>query len=78
MLSGSFDIFEEFEDPALLVDMLKASVTFSGVSPAIFANNSLYMTGNAIYENDIMSVINHCSDLGYKDSDIVIDSIISG
>lgn len=58
--------------------MLKASVTFSGVSPAIFANDSLYMTGNAIYENDIMSVINHCSDLGYKDSDIVIDSIISG
>ena len=61
-----------------MLELLKASVTFSGISPAVRLGDQLYMTGKAIYENDVLSVINHCESLGYKDEEIVIDTIISG
>lgn len=61
-----------------MLDILKASVTFSGISPAVEAFDSLYFSGNAIYENDVVAAINHCEKLGYAEEDIVIDSILGG
>ena len=78
ILNGAFSIFDEhtpFED---LLNILVASVSFSGISPAIELGDSIYISGNAVYENDILSVINHCESLGYAEENIVIDTILSG
>ena len=53
-------------------------MSFAGISPAIEAFDQLYFSGNAIYENDVMGAINHCQSLGYRDADIIIDSIVGG
>jgi hypothetical protein len=58
--------------------MLYASASFSGVSPAVEHEGQLYFSGNTVYENDVLSVINHCESLGYKEEDIIIDTVISG
>ena len=58
--------------------VLQASVSFSGISPAVEFNNTLYFAGNAIYENDVMAAVNHCEALGYDEKDIIIDSIVGG
>lgn len=60
-----------------IVTILEASVTYSGISPATEYKDSVYFSGSTVYENDVMSVINHCESLGYAEEDIVIDSIIS-
>jgi hypothetical protein len=41
------------------------------------AFDSLWFTGSSIYEIDVMGVINHCRNMGYKDEEIVIDAILS-
>ena len=53
-------------------------MTFSGVSPAVEAMDSLFFTGGAIYENDVTAAINHCLEIGYSEDEIIIDTIISG
>lgn len=58
--------------------MLEASISFSGISPAVEHKGSLYFSGDSVYENDVLSVINHCESLGYAEKDIVIDTIVSG
>jgi len=78
ILNGQFSIFDEhspFED---LMRVLYASVSFSGISPALEHGEGIYISGNAVYENDVLSVINHCESLGYAEEDIVIDTILSG
>ena len=61
-----------------MLQILNASVSFSGISPAIEYDGQIYFSGNTVYENDVLSVINHCESLGYDEKDIVIDTIISG
>jgi hypothetical protein len=58
--------------------ILKASVAFSGMSPAVEIFDHLYLSGNSIYENDVSSAISHCEKLGYAHEDIIIDSLLSG
>jgi hypothetical protein len=62
-----------------MIKILQASVAYSGITPAkqIFGEN-LYITGSAIYENDVMSAVTHCERLGYDEKDIVIDALITG
>ena len=40
--------------------------------------DSLWFTGSAIYEIDVLGPINHCRELGYKDKYINVDAIVSG
>lgn len=78
VLTGAFAVFSEHHSTDDLIEMLKASVAFSGLSPAVEFNNELYLSGNIIYENDVNSAIRHCELLGYAEHDIIIDSILSG
>lgn len=61
-----------------MIKVLQASITFAGLTPAIQIQDSWFISGNAIYEIDVLSAISHCEQMGYSESDIVIDSIISG
>ena len=78
ILDGQFSIFDESSDWEELMRMLIASISFSGISPAKEHGAGIYISGNAVYENDVLSVINHCESLGYAEEDIVIDTILSG
>lgn len=78
ILNGQFSIFDESTPFQDLMNILVASVSFSGISPAQEHGESIYISGNAVYENDVLSVINHCESLGYAEQDIVIDTILSG
>ena len=75
---GKFTVFDESFSIDELLKVLIASVSYSGVSPAIELGNQIYLSGDTIYENDVLSVINRCEQLGYKEEDIVIDTIVSG
>ena len=78
VLNGQFEIFDEHDSIDDLLTVLKASIAFSGVSPAVELKDSIYFSGKTVYENDVLSVINHCEALGYYEEDIVIDTILSG
>jgi len=53
-------------------------VAFPGVFKAVEAFDSLWFTGSAIYEIDILAPIKYCERLGYKEYEIIIDVILSG
>lgn len=78
VLSGAFKTFSEKESNETIIKVLQASIAFSGVSPPVEIGDQLYFSGNAIYENDVMAAISHCEALGYKEEDIIIDSIVGG
>jgi hypothetical protein len=73
-----FTSFDERHGSEELIKVLQASVSFSGISPAVEAFGQLYFSGNAIYENDVVGAITHCQSLGYPEEDIVIDTILGG
>jgi len=41
-------------------------------------NGTYYVSGNAIYSNDMTTAITHCEEMGFFGSDIVIDTILNG
>lgn len=57
---------------------MKASLAFPGVFKAVEAFDSLWITGSSVYELDVITPINHCRALGYKDSEIVMDVVLIG
>ncbi len=60
IFKGMFTTFDERHPSDELIKILQASVSFSGISPAVEAFGQLYFSGNAIYENDVIGAINHC------------------
>ena len=78
ILDGQFTIFDESYSTDDLLKILVASVSFSGVTPAVEWDGQYYFSGDTVYENDVLSVINHCESLGYQEKEIVIDTILSG
>lgn len=62
----------------MILKVLEASLTFAGFTPAIPLNGTYYISGNAIYSNDMTTAITHCEEMGFKGSDIVIDTILNG
>ena len=78
VLTGQFKSFKEHHSSDDFVKVLQASVSFPGVFKTIEAFDSVWFTGSAIYEMDVMAPINHCRDLGYKGDEIIIDVILSG
>ncbi len=41
-------------------------------------NGTYYISGNAIYSNDMTTAITHCEEMGFHGSEIVIDTILNG
>ena len=78
VMNGKYKSFKEHHTPDELIKVLQASLSFPGVFKAIEAFDSLWFTGSAIYEIDIIGPITHCRELGYNDSDIIMDVVLSG
>jgi hypothetical protein len=75
ILTGTYVTFTESEKKHEMTEVLKASVSYPGVFPALNYNDAMYTPGSTIYEMDVLSVINHCENLGYESKDIYIDVI---
>ena len=61
-----------------MVKVLQASVSYPGVFKTVDFEDSIWFTGSAIYEIDILAPIIHCEEMGYLPEDIVIDVVLSG
>jgi hypothetical protein len=78
VLDGKFKSFKQSHGSDELTKVLQASLAFPGVFKAVEAFDSLWFTGSAIYEIDILSAIKHCESKGYEEEDMVMDVILSG
>ena len=78
VLKGTYVDFEE-EDLSgdNLYNVLFAQFASAGIFPPVEYNNTDYFDGSTIWDLDIFSVVNKCQDLGYDDSNIVVDVIMT-
>jgi predicted acylesterase/phospholipase RssA len=60
-----------------LIDALYASMSFAGFFPPAEVLGSAYFDGSAVWDIDIFSAINRCSDKGFKNEDIVVDVVLT-
>lgn len=79
VIDGSYRDFSETDitQDDNLVDAMFASMSFAGFFPPADVLGSQWFDGSAVWDIDIFSAINRCKDLGYKNSDIVVDVIMT-
>lgn len=79
VLDGSYKDFSDHNitSGANLVDALYASMSFAGFFPPAEVLGSSYFDGSAVWDIDIFSAINQCKGLGFAESDIVVDVIMT-
>jgi predicted acylesterase/phospholipase RssA len=78
ILNGQFKSFKGHRPAKDIVKVLQASISYPGVFKEVDAFDALWVTGAAIYEIDVLSLVRHCKEIGYADKDIVIDAIVTG
>lgn len=54
-----------------------ASMSFAGFFPPADVLGSSWFDGSAVWDIDIFSAINRCTDLGFKNEDIIVDAIMT-
>jgi predicted acylesterase/phospholipase RssA len=79
VLDGSY---KDFSDTNVtqgenLVDAMYASMSFAGFFPPADVLGSSWFDGSAVWDIDIFSAINRCTDLGFKNEDIIVDVIMT-
>jgi hypothetical protein len=52
-------------------------MSFAGFFPPAEVLGSQWFDGSAVWDIDIFSLINKCVDLGFKNSDIIVDVIMT-
>ena len=52
-----------------------ASLSFAGFFPPAEVLGSYFFDGSAVWDIDIFSAINRCTEKGFKEQDIVVDMI---
>jgi hypothetical protein len=79
MLSGKFVDFDEtkFTNDDDLTNVMYASLSSVGFYPPVEAFGSSWIDGAAVWDIDIPAAINICETLGYAESDIVVDVIMT-
>jgi len=79
ILSGEFQDFtaDNINTEDNLDHSVFASFSWPGIFPPAHAFGSKWMDGSAVYDLDIFAAINKCTDLGFKQEDIVLDVIMN-
>lgn len=54
-----------------------ASMSIAGFFPPADVLGSSFFDGSAVWDIDVFSAINRCTDLGFKNEDIVVDVIMT-
>jgi len=60
-----------------LIEALYASMSFAGFFPPAEVLGSAYFDGSAVWDIDIFSAVNRCSEKGFANSDIVVDVVLT-
>jgi len=78
LLSGDYVDFTEktLTNDTATQDLLYASFSIPGFFSPVNAFGSSFFDGSAIWDIDITAVVNRCQDLGYAESDIIVDVIM--
>ena len=79
VIDGSY---QDFSDANItqgdnLVDALFASMSFAGFFPPADVLGSSWFDGSAVWDIDIFSAINRCTDKGFAQKDITVDIIMT-
>ena len=74
--------YKEFTEDTLsnnddLLQVLYASFAYAGFFPPVEAFGSKWFDGSAVYDLDIFSPIKKCYDAGFKEEDLVIDTVFT-
>ena len=74
--------YKDFSDKNItqgdnLNDALFASMSFAGFFPPAEVLGSSYFDVSAVWDIDIFSAINKCTDKGFKNEDIVVDVVMT-
>lgn len=79
VIDGTYKGFSDrnITSGANLVDALYASMSFAGFFPPADVLGSSFFDGSAVWDIDIFSAINRCTDLGFQNEDIVVDVIMT-
>ena len=78
VLKGTYvDFMEDGLTGDDLYNVMYAQFAQAGVFPPTEFNDTDYFDGSTIWDLDIFSVVNQCQSLGYADSDIVVDTILT-
>jgi hypothetical protein len=80
VLDGSYKDFTDKNvtlGETSLVDAMYASMSFPGFFPPADVFGSSFFDGSAVWDIDIFSAINKCTDLGFANEDIIVDVIMT-
>jgi predicted acylesterase/phospholipase RssA len=79
VIDGSYVNFSEknINEGENLHDALYASMSFAGFFPPAEVLGSAFFDGSAVWDIDIFSAINRCTEKGFANEDIVVDVIMT-
>ena len=78
VLKGTYVDFKEADLTGdKLYDVMYAQFSEAGFFPPVAYNSTDYYDGSTIYDLDIFSVVNQCKAMGYAESDIVVDTLLT-
>jgi len=60
-----------------MVDAMYASMSFAGFFPPADVLNSFWFDGSAVWDIDIFSAINRCTEKGFANEDIIVDVVMT-
>ena len=74
--------YKDFSDANItsgttLADAMYASMSIAGFFPPADVLGSSFFDGSAVWDIDVFSAINRCTDMGFKNEDIVVDVIMT-
>jgi predicted acylesterase/phospholipase RssA len=79
VVDGTYRDFNDqnVTDATNLVDAMYASMSIPGFFPPADVLRSSWFDGSAVWDIDIFSAVNRCTDLGFKNEDIIVDVIMT-
>jgi len=78
VLQGTYvDFLESGLSGDNLYNVMYAQFAQAGVFPPTEFNNTDYFDGSTIWDLDIFSVVNQCQAMGFADTDIVVDVLLT-
>jgi len=79
VVDGTYKDFSDtnLTDNTNLVDAMYASMSVAGFFPPADVLGSSFFDGSAVWDIDIFSAVNKCTDLGFKNEDIIVDVIMT-
>lgn len=79
VINGSYEEFshQNISQGHNLHDALYGSMSFAGFFPPADVLGSSWFDGSAVWDIDIFSAVNRCTDLGFSNENIIVDVIMT-